>query len=61
MSTPLNSIAFNRSQKYAKFCLNKKGRMFVNHKISTEHHNKSYDYENNNIQNKTCKNQKFSI
>ena len=37
-----------RQKKYAKFCLNEKTRMFVNHRSITGHHNKSYDYENNN-------------
>ena len=51
ISTMLNSIAFNGRLKSAKLCLHEKERIFVNHKSSKEHHNKSYDYENNNQEN----------
>ena len=48
ISQPCNSIAFNGSQKYAKLYLNETEIIFVKYKSSTSHHNKSYDYENNN-------------
>ena len=55
ISQPCNSIAFNGSQKYAKLYLNETEIIFVKYKSSisrmtsvSSHHNKSYDYENNN-------------
>ena len=36
------------ANKYAKLFLDRKTRMFVIHGLSIRHHNKTYDYKNNN-------------
>ena len=48
IATPLISIALNGSKKNAKLCLSWTTMLFVIHRLSKRHHNKSYDNENNN-------------
>ena len=49
---PLNDenklLVSTEANKYAKLMLDGTERMFVIHKSPLKHHNKSYDYENNN-------------